>query len=315
MPLFNWNQLIAGVPDTWRQTEGAGVKIALLDSGADLAHPALKHLDKVGRKFFTAKPGFNALTASLDGETTLTEGFPGGMAHGTACLSILAAQPEGGTEGLNGVAPKADVYSIRVCDEQGLTGRDHFFAGLQLALRLDVDVICAPVLPSSFGPVTAGAQQAVFDKIAEKRIILVSTLKNSNVLARLNQIGFPADQPQSIVTGVVRDVLLGALDGPEAFSPKIDLLFPQVGVSVCSSPVDAGAYKDQECSCSFATACLAGIIALKIAHWKTIEPGFQRHRREDVLDAIAGIARPFSKDEILSGPTHQFYNPKSVAQV
>ncbi|MBI5916421.1 MAG: hypothetical protein HY842_13675, partial [Bacteroidetes bacterium] len=60
MTEFNWSEQIQdAVFKTWLETGGDEVKIAVLDTGVDLTHRALKHLNLPGHKFNAAEPGFN----------------------------------------------------------------------------------------------------------------------------------------------------------------------------------------------------------------------------------------------------------------
>lgn len=38
---INWAQSILGIPKVWRETQGQGVKVAVLDTGVDVDHPDL----------------------------------------------------------------------------------------------------------------------------------------------------------------------------------------------------------------------------------------------------------------------------------
>jgi subtilisin family serine protease len=85
----------------WTVTRGAGVTIALVDTGADLDHP-----DLAGRLV----PGWDFV-----GRDPAPDDANG---HGTHIAGILAASRD--DAGVAGVAPEAAVMPLRVLDERGL---------------------------------------------------------------------------------------------------------------------------------------------------------------------------------------------------
>jgi subtilisin len=85
------------VEEAWKRTKGAPVKIGLLDSGVDSAHPDLAVSQSLT---------FVAGTAPTDV-----------LGHGTRCAGILNAREN--QAGLIGVAPQADLYSLKVVGDSG----------------------------------------------------------------------------------------------------------------------------------------------------------------------------------------------------
>ncbi|MGC3972368.1 MAG: S8 family serine peptidase [Pirellulales bacterium] len=64
------------VPDQWRTTQGAGVRVAVLDSGIDAAHPDLATAIDDLRDFTGSEHGFGAsLAADRVGHGTHTAGI------------------------------------------------------------------------------------------------------------------------------------------------------------------------------------------------------------------------------------------------
>ncbi|MFB4279457.1 MULTISPECIES: type VII secretion-associated serine protease mycosin [unclassified Nonomuraea] len=97
----------------WRTSKGAGVTVAVLDSGVDPRHRDLAGSVRVGKDF--------------------TEGAnPPGTApsrlHGTYMASLIAGHGHGpqGKRGIIGVAPEADVLSVRVILEDEEPGFREF---------------------------------------------------------------------------------------------------------------------------------------------------------------------------------------------
>ncbi|MBF8193622.1 S8 family serine peptidase [Nonomuraea sp. K274] len=97
----------------WRVSKGAGITIAVLDSGVDPGHRDLAGSVRVGKDF----------TAGAN---------PAGVAprrlHGTYMASLIAGHGHGdkGRFGIIGVAPEADVLSVRVILEDEEPGFREF---------------------------------------------------------------------------------------------------------------------------------------------------------------------------------------------
>jgi subtilisin family serine protease len=98
---------------------GAGVKVAVIDSGIDHEHPAVG--GRIG--------GYVAITDGPLGLLHDTEPHGDSYGHGTACAGIIRS-----------FAPECELYSVKVLGER-LTGRGTTFAaGLQWAIENGMDV-------------------------------------------------------------------------------------------------------------------------------------------------------------------------------
>ncbi|GAB6042974.1 S8 family peptidase [Endothiovibrio diazotrophicus] len=88
--------------EAWRQTLGAGVTVAVVDDGLELAHP-----DLAGNVVAAASWDY------VDGDGDPTAGD-----HGTAVAGVAAAVGDNGAGGA-GVAPAASLVGLRVLDDAG----------------------------------------------------------------------------------------------------------------------------------------------------------------------------------------------------
>ncbi|MCW5924235.1 MAG: S8/S53 family peptidase [Saprospiraceae bacterium] len=320
MPIFNWNEMLQHLPAEWRSTEGRGVKIAYLDSGAELQHLALRHLDKPGHKFNVARANYAPNAPIPVGNDDISDLKNEGILHGTACLSVLAALPEtddhdNPTAGLKGIAPQAEIYIIKIAGTDNTVTDKNLVDGIHLALKLGVDIIGTSVLTTRSETVTEGRLREVFDMLTASRTVLVTTLRNTDSLARLKRLAFPSTEPESIVAGTISHPILASRPAPADIAELTGLLLPAAQV-VCYTGIADTPYSKRECSCSFATACLAGVAALAISRLKekaaTDEIPYERPDRATLLQHLTEtVAQPFSIEEMLALPLC-FYNPKTA---
>lgn len=90
-----------GVPQAWTYANGAGVTVAVVDSGVDAGHA-----DLAGQVL----PGLDLVAPRGDGDTDP-------VGHGTTVAAIIAGRGDD-TVGVIGIAPWARVLPVRVLDEQ-----------------------------------------------------------------------------------------------------------------------------------------------------------------------------------------------------
>ncbi len=102
-----WSHAKMGVPAAWLITQGhKDIRVAILDEGVDVTHPALKRAVVAERDFI----GGNGDSA-----------MPGGDdAHGTACAGIVLSRDKS----YPGIAPKCSLIAARIAMDDG-TG-DHW---------------------------------------------------------------------------------------------------------------------------------------------------------------------------------------------
>ena len=92
---YGWGQRLMGLDHLGAGLRGEGIKVAIIDSGADNGHPLLSHL-KIGRDFTNGKP------------TTWSNDVVG---HGSHCAGVIAARSE---DQLCGFVPEAEVHVLKV---------------------------------------------------------------------------------------------------------------------------------------------------------------------------------------------------------
>lgn len=110
-------------------TKGAGITVAVVDSGVDATHPDLKG---------NVLPGANF----NDGD----EGEKGQVdhnGHGTSVAALIAGHGHGSgnADGIIGIAPDAKILPVNVIREQGLTDPSRVVAGMNWAIDNGADII------------------------------------------------------------------------------------------------------------------------------------------------------------------------------
>jgi subtilisin family serine protease len=105
----------------WGDGTGAGVKVAVVDSGVEPDHPSVRGVaGGIGIEHAPDEPG----------QVRFGEEHEDLCGHGTACASVIRE-----------LAPEAEIYSVRVLGAQ-MTGRGVVFAaGLRWAIDNGMDVV------------------------------------------------------------------------------------------------------------------------------------------------------------------------------
>ncbi len=131
-PLFalQWGHDAVNAPEAWNAgSRGAGVRVAILDSGIDADHPDLAaNLNKA------------LSTSFVEGEGYAINLPPGTFNHGTHVAGTVAAVDN--NIGVIGVAPDAELVAVKVLSEK--TGSGSFagvISGIIYAADVDADVI------------------------------------------------------------------------------------------------------------------------------------------------------------------------------
>jgi subtilisin family serine protease len=130
---MQWALDAIDAPEAWAGgARGAGVRVAVLDSGIDVDHPDLApNLNLALSTSFI--PGVGV--AAPPGPPS----FTGPPHHGTWVAGIIASADNG--VGTIGVAPEAEIVAIRVCFDDGRCTLSAVLAGLAYAAAIDADVV------------------------------------------------------------------------------------------------------------------------------------------------------------------------------
>jgi len=197
-----WVLSMMNVPAAWQLTEGAGVKVAVLDSGvdpyvSDLTGSVITGPDYTGVDTSPANPNWGV--------------------HGTWMASLIAGHGhDGGVDGIIGIAPQAQILSIRVIPDRADPQYDAYERepetriqqsladGITYAVRHGAKVISMSI---GYGAPSAAVRKAL--QFAYSRgVVVVASAGNSGGSADTDGAGqspesFPADYPGVISVGAV----------------------------------------------------------------------------------------------------------------
>lgn len=182
---------------------GAGVVVAVIDSGVDEGHPAVR---TVSRHLVAARGDDGEVSVVDDAEPNDPVG------HGTACAGIVQA-----------LAPECEVVSIRVLDEELRGYARMFTAGLEWATEHGVHV--ANLSLSTANEAWYAALHDVADEAYFKGMVLVGALNN------MPRPSFPTDYASVVSVASLPVDELGTLvynpHGPAEFgAPGLDVRVP-----------------------------------------------------------------------------------------
>ncbi|MFJ3489338.1 S8 family serine peptidase [Leifsonia aquatica] len=246
------NQLQA--PSAWDVTRGAGVVVAVVDSGVDAANPHLS--------------GVLAGGTDLVGDGVGSAGYADGYGHGTAIAGQIAAQTVDGS-GVQGLAPDARILSVRVfagTDDQAVaagTGPSisRLAAGIRFAADAHAQVINVSLSTAVDDP---ALRDAVAYATAHGSLVVASAGNRDSSLAveKDQQDGarYPAGYPG--VLGVAATGASGVVTDDSIHGAHVALSAPGQNVLTAANTGGDCVYASSAPATSFATAYVAAAAAL-----------------------------------------------------
>jgi hypothetical protein len=255
---------------TWSATRGAGVTVAVVDTGVLGVHEDLAGSVVPGADYASD-------AAAVDpGRTGMVD--PGG--HGTHVAGVIAAHVNNGL-GIAGAAPGARIMPVRVLDGHGTGVASNVALGIIYAADHGARVIN---LSLGGGP-SPGMQEAIRYANARKAVVVAAA---GNGFQSGNTPVYPAAYPEAIAVGAVNRVL-----GHASFSNAgayVDLAAP--GDLILSTyGADRRAYEWMS-GTSMATPYVAAAAALTLS----VNRSMTAHRLTSVLLSTARDLGPRGRD-------------------
>lgn len=265
----------------WTATRGAGVTVAVVDSGVDLTHPDLQANLVPGATFTGCGPGGGPCG---NGDYRGPDGVNNADEHGTHVAGIIAAVADNGV-GVAGVAPEARIMPVKVL-EDGSGSFEEIAAGITWAADNGAQVINLSLgaLPGVQALTLTGIESSVSDAIA------YATSRGVAVIAAAGNTSTPICNTPAFEAGAVCVASTDRNEVKSWFSElpnKLDLKAVTgpggAGLAFCEDdivstvPVGTGSAAcgqsdyDYYAGTSMATPHVAGVAALLFAQGRTLE--------------------------------------------
>ena len=255
-----------GIRAAWNTTQGAGVTIAIIDTGVDGSVPEL-----VGAVVGGAD--FSGL-GSPDGQEPVGSE---GSGHGTMVASLAAGRGTGPDAGVIGAAPQASILSLSIGFGEGTTSSDdQIAAAVRYAVDNGADVINMSLTRNTLD--WPESWDDAFLYAMENDVVVVAAAGNRG--SGTTMVGAPATMPGVLtVAGVDRD-------GVASFDASSQGI--TIGVAAPSEDlvgVVPGGGRVQWNGTSGATPIVAGIVALVRAAYPELDAA-------NVINRVVSTARP-----------------------
>ncbi len=185
---------VSGATSAWQSGDlGQGVTVAVLDTGIQA-------------------PGQYFAGRVIDGVNLSGYGGPNDWrfdqyGHGTFVAGLIASDPQGPNPGYMGMAPAADLVSIKVAGPSGITSEAQVIAGIEWAIAheatdnirvLNLSLGTPPVEPTEFNPLDQAVEQAW-----QAGIVVVTSAGNAGPMN--GTVTSPGDDPLAITVGALDD--------------------------------------------------------------------------------------------------------------
>lgn len=247
--------------ELWKESQGEGQRVAVIDTGVDTEHKQLKNAvdAKSGTRFLEQKKRKKGEPApprlKKDGTTDL-------VGHGTKVAGIIAARPAKDT-GFVGIAPKAEIVPIQQNDAEGSGNTTTLAKSINYAVEKKVDVI--NISQDTEKPIEGNNELATaVNRALKQDIVVVASAGNDGLDGKVKRT-YPA-----AYEGVIAVASSDRNNERAAFSQSgdfVDVAAP--GVDMISTVPKGGHCQDN--GTSFSAPYVAGVAALlKAEHpgWK-----------------------------------------------
>lgn len=241
-----WPQQYIAPARAWDTTRGAGVTVAVVDTGVDAVHsPSLS-----GRVIpATAAAGTDCI------------------GHGTFVAGLIAAAPRPGT-GFAGVAPEAGIVAVRTTAPDGTATANSVAAGIDAAVARHARVIAVPIALARSSPALVAA---VREAGRHGAVVIAPSYASGGTGTRSGDAPAPAAYPAAL-PGVLAVAALGPGGVPDQkLAPRTAPDPAAPGNAVMSvGPGGTGSFTGD--GAEPATAFVAGAAALAVAAHPDLTP-------------------------------------------
>jgi type VII secretion-associated serine protease mycosin len=242
-----------GISQAWNTTKGAGVTVAIIDTGVDGSHPDLTGQVIGG----TDVSGVGA----ANGQTPVGDSSE----HGTMVASLLAGHGHGSGAGVIGVAPEAKLLSISMGFGVGsVSSDDQIATAVRWAVDNGADVINMSLTRNTLE--WPESWDDAFLYAMQKDVVIVAAAGNRG--SGTTQVGAPATMPGVLtVAGVDR----GGAASFDASSQGITISVAAPSEELVGA-LPGGGYAQWN-GTSGATPLVAGLVALVRSAYPDLDAG------------------------------------------
>ncbi|MEU4656222.1 type VII secretion-associated serine protease mycosin [Streptomyces sp. NPDC023723] len=264
----------------WQSTKGAGITVAVLDTGVEADHPDLAGNVLAG----TDLVGFGA----GDGDRAWAR-------HGTAMAGIIAGHGHGsgGADGVMGVAPAAKILPVRVILEDGDPARAKarktrggaLAEGIRWAADHGADVINLSLGDDSSSAHPEPAEDEAIQYALKKNVVVVASAGNGG--EKGDHISYPAAYP-----GVIAATAVDRYGTRASFSTRrwyATVSAP--GVDVIIADPDHQYYE------GWGTSAAAAFVSGSVALLRAARPGLTPAQIKSLLEDTADNAPADGRDD------------------
>jgi subtilisin family serine protease len=273
----------------------AGVVVAVLDDGVDLAHPDLKGrlLQNKGRDFFVPADTPDHLDPSPKRSQFPYDQMDGNDIHGTPCAGVAVADGKAGKR-VFGAAPGCRLLPIKIFHGDDLATDTRVAAAIRYAAKHARVLSCSWSGPQS--PDIEFALEDIGTEHGGKGAVVCCASGNGHS----PQVAFPAADPNCIAVGALTNT--GVRADYSNFGPELSVVAPSGGGSkeIFTTDVSTanrgfnlgtqvpgdpqGRYTNTFSGTSSATPLVAGVCALVLSANPKLS-------RSEVKQVIQGTAR------------------------
>jgi len=253
----DWAIQACNIREAWRNSpnpQGAGVLVGHPDTGY-AAH------DQLDPSALLIQKGYNFFEDSTDPRDPLSGNFPG---HGTSTGSVLISADD---KDVIGVAPQAKLIPLRVNDSVIYFSWRRLCSALYWAVDKKFHILSMS-LGGLFGG--SGALEQAIQHASKNGILLFAAAGN-----HVSSVVYPARMPDVIAVAASNansHPWSGSSNGPE-----VDITAPGESIWRAHATAQSKSIVDRSSGTSYATAHVAGICALWIAHhggWAALSKRF-----------------------------------------
>ena len=213
---------------TVRDGYGQGVKVAVIDSGVDSSHPALRGVTIYHKDLLQELPATNIAVEN---------------AHGTAIASVISSKVKENS----GIAPGSEILSYRVIDESGNTDSYKVASAIVSAVKDGADVINLSLGGEEVNSLLENAVSFAIDN----GVPIVAAVGNDGV----GLVNFPAAYEE--VFGVTSVGSSGRVSNFANYGDGVDFAAPGTGVLTAWETSEMGYFTGTSVSAAIVTGAIA----------------------------------------------------------